>query len=203
MNKNSRKRSNELIDIKSIKEELRLIEGTEDYYITRTAEVYHKYTETGYYKLKSRVNVQSGGYVYISLQLNGKAKSFRLHRLVAKAFLPNPNNLPQIDHIDNNKENNHVDNLQWVTAHQNAQKRNDDGLLINDKGFEDSQSTTVVCFTPDKQVYQIYGSICLAHKDLGISKSTITRQIKQKRKKIRCGYYFRSLAEYKEKGFVL
>ena len=143
--------------------------------------------------------MQYGGYVYISLQLNGKAKSFRLHRLVAKAFLPNPNNLPQIDHIDNNKENNHVGNLQWVTAQQNTQMM----MVFNDKGFEDSQSTAVVCFTPDQQIYQIYGSICLAHKDLGVSKSTIARQIKHTSQKIRCGYYFRSLDEYKEKGFVL
>lgn len=203
MNINARKRTAELIDVSQITDELRLIEGTEDYYVTPKAEVYHKYTNTGYFKIKTCINQKAGGYVYVTLQINGKPKSFRLHRLVALAFIPNPDNLPQVDHIDNDKTHNSVDNLQWVTASQNAQKRNDDGLLINAKGFENPQSTAVVCFTPDKQVYKIYGSMSLAHADLGVSKSTVSRQINHTSQSIRCGYYFRSLAEYQEKGFVL
>lgn len=58
-------------------------------------------------------------YLYISLR-NGERKKYTVHRLVAMTFLPNPNNLPQIDHIDGNRYNNHVSNLRWVTAMENS-----------------------------------------------------------------------------------
>ena len=50
---------------------------------------------------------------------NGMRKTFRLHRLVAAAFIPNPENKPCIDHIDGNRANNHADNLRWVTYLEN------------------------------------------------------------------------------------
>lgn len=51
---------------------------------------------------------------------NGMRKTFRLHRLVAAAFIPNPDNKPCIDHIDGDRANNHADNLRWSTRKQNA-----------------------------------------------------------------------------------
>lgn len=45
-----------------------------------------------------------------------------VHRLVAEAFIPNPDNLPEVDHIDNNPQNNNVNNLQWVSREQNMNK---------------------------------------------------------------------------------
>lgn len=60
-----------------------------------------------------------GGYLYINLWENGKVKHYRVHRLVAEAFIPNPNNLPQIDHINTNKSDNRVENLKWVTQKEN------------------------------------------------------------------------------------
>lgn len=60
------------------------------------------------------------GYPEIHLQANdGRSKYCRVHRLVAQAFIPNPDNLPLIDHIDGNKSNNCVNNLRWCTAKQN------------------------------------------------------------------------------------
>ncbi len=53
------------------------------------------------------------GYLAVSLSKNGKAKSIFIHRLVAKAFITNPDNLPQINHKNENKEDNHVQNLEW------------------------------------------------------------------------------------------
>ena len=51
---------------------------------------------------------------------NGMRKTFRLHRLVAAVFIPNPDNKPCVDHIDGDRANNHADNLRWVTAKENC-----------------------------------------------------------------------------------
>lgn len=60
------------------------------------------------------------GYLQVTLYDNGRRKTFRVSRLVAQAFIPNPNNLPQVNHIDEDKENNHVSNLNWMTNKENA-----------------------------------------------------------------------------------
>lgn len=64
-------------------------------------------------------NDDGKGYLQIVLTKNGKRKSFKIHKLVAKTFIPNPNNLPQVNHKDENKENNNVDNLEWCTRKYN------------------------------------------------------------------------------------
>lgn len=60
------------------------------------------------------------GYKSVSLSKNSKLKTFSVHRLVAQSFLDNPNNLPQINHKDENKTNNMVDNLEWCDAKYNT-----------------------------------------------------------------------------------
>lgn len=67
--------------------------------------------------LKSSI---SKGYLVISLYKNGIQIRKYIHRLVAEAFIPNPDNLPQINHIDENKMNNCVENLEWCTAEFNV-----------------------------------------------------------------------------------
>ena len=59
------------------------------------------------------------GYFFINLYQNGKQKNFKVHQLVARMFIPNPYNLPIINHKDENKQNNHVSNLEWCTIHYN------------------------------------------------------------------------------------
>lgn len=61
------------------------------------------------------ITTQASGYKYVMLQIDKKNVNFRLHRLVAKAFVPNPNNYKEINHIDGNKANNCANNLQWCT----------------------------------------------------------------------------------------
>ena len=61
------------------------------------------------------------GYLCVSLvDESGNRKNFYIHRLVADAFLENPNNLPQVDHIDYDRKNNKLTNLRWVTVKENA-----------------------------------------------------------------------------------
>ena len=63
--------------------------------------------------------ITSDGYARVILSKNGKLKSHKIHRLVAETFIPNPDNLPQINHKDEHKLNNCVDNLEWCTAKYN------------------------------------------------------------------------------------
>ena len=60
------------------------------------------------------------GYFQVNLRKNGEYKTCSLHRLVAQTFLPNPNNLPQVNHIDQDKTNNRVENLEWKSPKDNC-----------------------------------------------------------------------------------
>lgn len=61
-----------------------------------------------------------GGYLQVPLSKNKVRKMAKIHRLVAEAFIPNPDNKPQVNHIDSNRKNNRLDNLEWVTPKENA-----------------------------------------------------------------------------------
>lgn len=71
--------------------------------------------------IKERLLSKKGGakYIQVSLSKNGKTKPFLIHRLVAEAFIPNPDNLPCVNHKDENKHNNNADNLEWCTYKYN------------------------------------------------------------------------------------
>lgn len=63
--------------------------------------------------------VTNKGYARVDLYIHGTRKHQKVHRLVAQAFIPNPDNKPQINHIDFDKLNNHVENLEWCTNDEN------------------------------------------------------------------------------------
>lgn len=67
-------------------------------------------------------------YHQVTLAINNIRTRFKVHRLVAMCFIPNPNNFPQINHIDGNKNNNHVSNLEWCTSYYNNKHARDNGL---------------------------------------------------------------------------
>lgn len=63
----------------------------------------------------------NSGYQCLKFTVNTVRRTFLLHRLIAQTFIPNPNNLPEVNHIDEDKTNNSIGNLQWVTSSQNKQ----------------------------------------------------------------------------------
>lgn len=73
------------------------------------------------------------GYYVVCLSKNKIRKTLRVHRLVSKAFLPNPENKPEVNHINGSKSNNKVTNLEWVTSKENIQHAYKNGLMENSK----------------------------------------------------------------------
>lgn len=65
------------------------------------------------------IQIEKGGYCSVALSKYGKMKRYKIHRLVAQAFIPNPEGLPQVNHKDEDKTNNSVDNLEWCSSKYN------------------------------------------------------------------------------------
>lgn len=113
-------------------EEWKPIEGYEGYEVSNKGRVrsYRKRNSTKFYEVPKIMRLKKcqthcKEYLSASLMNNGKKESPSVHRLVAKAFIDNPENKPQVHHIDNNEQNNCVENLQWVTNSENQLARKD------------------------------------------------------------------------------
>ena len=95
------------------------IEGYENYTIDETGNIWSKHYNRF---LKPTINKQ--GYLKVSLSKNCKRKYLSIHRLLALQFIPNPNNYPEVDHIDTNTSNNNLSNLRWATREMQIENRN-------------------------------------------------------------------------------
>lgn len=81
------------------------------------------------------------GYHIVNLHKDGVMRQFRLHRLIAEAFIPNPQNLGIVNHLDGNKTNNHMSNLEWCTVERNNTHAAELGLLKGRKGEQHHGNT--------------------------------------------------------------
>ena len=179
-----------LIKRKDIKDEIKLIKNSITDYITSDGKVYKDYGDGWFYPKKNFIN-HHNGYVYTGITYPNGNRQRRVHILVAETWIPNPDNKPIVMHKDNNKLNNSVDNLKWGTVSENTQQAVNDGLLVNDKGYEDSQSMPVIMFdVKTNKIIGKYGSISEAGRITGINKQTIRLQALNKRP-VRKPFYFR------------
>ena len=129
----------------------------------------------------------NGGYQSVCITAkNGKVKREYIHRLVAKAFIPNPNNYPQVNHKDENPQNNRVDNLEWCDAKYNS------NYGTRNKRVSKANSIPVYCEELDKTFYGAKE----AGKELNIDDSSIRKCCKGQLK--RAGnYHWCYLWEYR------
>lgn len=125
------------------------------------------------------------GYKYYRLSKNGQKKMFYAHRLVAEHFIPNPNNLPIVNHKDGNKLNNKVENLEWTTKSENTRQWHELSVNKPNRVFE--------YYVEDlpTEIWKEYGSYMVS------SCGRIRHKIKNNLLKpvITCGYYKVTLSE--------
>lgn len=112
---------------------------------------------------------------YPRVKLNNKR--YNVHRLLAKAFIPNPNNLPQVNHKDGDKFNYSIDNLEWCSGQYNMTHAKEKGLLVKGTQVHTNKLDEI-------QVLTIRECSGLKHKEIasyfGVSESTVQAIIKKR-----------------------
>lgn len=118
------------------------------------------------------------GYKMVTLTKNSKGKMFKVHRLVALAFIPNPENKPQVNHIDGNKNNNHVSNLEWCTAKENCFHAEKLKLRYRYSGKENKKSIQIKQIDDlTGEVVAVYGSLREMERETGFTRTSISRSL--------------------------
>lgn len=163
------------------------IEGFEGYYkisnlgrilaIGRTVGAANNKTKTIKEKLLSTPKF-SNGYRVVSLYKNCKCKKLLVHRLIAMCFIPNPENKPYINHIDGDRLNNRIENLEWCTHKENMEHmwkigRGYDGFTGR-CGKYSPRSKKVSMFSKEGTLLKTYFSILEASNEAGVSCSAIS-----------------------------
>lgn len=165
----------------------RRITNYENYTISDTGIVTNEDTNK---VLKPKMNY---GYLLVTLSKKGRCKTFRVHRLVAEAFIPNPDNLPVIDHIDTDRTNNNISNLRWCTAKENIANP-----ITRDKMksvYETQRKPVVGISIKDNSIIQ-FDSLTSAGLN-GFDPRTITKVIKGKQGRSQHkGYKWYYLSDY-------
>lgn len=159
------------------------IEGTNgEYQVSDTGLV--RTTKTGRIL---RPAVSRHGYERVCLFKMDRERRYRVHRLVAMAFVPNPDNLPQVNHIDGNKRNNNASNLEWVTNHENVIHAKEHGLRAGHEQFCESKKKRVVATNIAGGEQFVFDSIMAARKGIGTCHvQEVLRGVRQQAK----GYTF-------------
>lgn len=164
-------------------EHFKVIQGFEKYLISNYGRVLN--LSTGKI-LKPRAI--GNGYKAVVLFNNKKGVSMYIHRLVAMAFLPNIDNKPQVNHINEDKNNNHVSNLEWVTPWENSNHE------TRNKRISERNSKPIMVFDTDWNFVGEYDSISKASEDLQVHHGNISKCCRGKLKQVQ-GYIFKYKAD--------
>lgn len=145
-------------------------------------------------------DIDSYGYHHVGLHKNGREKTFAVHRLVALAFIPNPDNRPTVNHLDGDKSKNSVSNLEWTTHKENIAHALSTGLTTQEqlmnalKKATAKNSRKVICV----ETQQVYDSRAAAAEAIGLPRnSTMIYDSIKYGWKIKGMYTFK---EYKEEN---
>ena len=136
--------------------EWRTVKEYSNYEVNQFGQIRHKKRKQ---ILKPRSN--KGGYQYVNFKIDGKNINFAVHRIVANAFIPNPNGYTEVNHKDYDRMNNCVDNLEWVTSSQNKVHAY---LKLENKT---SRGKAVEQYTKDGQYIKTFESISAAAEEMG------------------------------------
>lgn len=119
------------------------------------------------------------GYLTVVLSKNSKRHTYKVHRLVALTFIPKEDGKPQINHIDGNKSNNNINNLEWCSQSENMLHAWETGLQKRMHKKNDLRSISIVQYNSDMQLVNTYPSMMEAERKTGISSASISRSVRQ------------------------
>lgn len=120
-----------------------------------------------------KINILPSGYCRVLLSKDGKTKLHYVHRLVATAFIPNPNNYPCVNHKDENKQNNCVENLEWCTQKYNNNYRNRQKKIAK-KNTNGKMSKPVLQYDLQGNFIKEWPSIMEIERQLGFDQGYIS-----------------------------